>query len=338
MAYVLGTFWADIVPEDSIPFRLLAGFITIMAVFEAVGVPMVFMYVPLKTMVYVFSVIFIVMALFVVVLKRKILLRKCSESAGLSSGSANKLNIYEMIYIAAFVALLAIQIYHIVFYDVGEWNSDDGSYITYITAAINDGGLYMTDTVGGNAIYSVYTKYAFCSSYVFFAYCAYVFDIAPAVLERTVMASVFVALAYLAHWLLAQMLFKNRDNRWIFMLFVALVYMFGLISPYSVTFRLLGPNWQGKAILAVTILPFILFLFYVFFGEPLKGKRLVFVLVLSLAAVSYTLGGIVTMAVVPGTLTLIDLVKNRKSRSIVYYLAGVAVPAVIGVLYKFVLV
>ena len=60
------------------------------------------------------------------------------------------------------------------------------------------------------------------------------------------MAVQIILIAYATYVLLAKRLFRQRDNRLIFMVLIEVLYIYGFYSNYSATFRLLGAPWKGK--------------------------------------------------------------------------------------------
>lgn len=338
---VLGQIWKGILDNGGVVFTYLSGFITIWAIFELLGVPMVFMYVPVHVQVWVFSAVFIVLCVYIVYRERASLV--CwRDSLRSMSGKVKQYSagysLYEWIYLAVLVGVLGLQLYYAIFYDVGNWRSDDGTYVVISSSAIYDDAFYRTDVVSGvfSGSDSLINKYGLCSLYVFYAYAAVVTGLGVAVVEQTVCAALFLLMAYGCFFLLSILCFpddKERDNRMIFLIFVAVAFIFGYHSRYSLSFRLLGAIWQGKAVLATVITPFILAVFPRMLERGVSKKKLLLSIAISLSAISLTLGGVIVMGVIPGIIALLFIIRTRRVKPLVYLLVMLVFPVINMLLY-----
>ncbi len=322
---MLGLVWNE--PEDppGIIRSYLMGYITMLAVFEALGVPMVFLRVRFRIQVWVYSAAILIIILLLSVKKLShIPIKEWWKD----------MSVWEYIYLGLFLIALGVQIYYTIFYDMGWWTSDDGGYVAMSSAAIHDDYAFLTNFMTGEFEYhDGGYKYIYSAIYVFYAYLSYVTGFHVAILEHSIVSVLMILMAYGAYYLLAELLIEEKENRFLFLFFLALFFLFGRSSIYSATVRLLGPSWPGKAILATVFLPLILWYYPRAFRMDFSWKRLGFIVILSLAAVCMTLGGIVTMAVAPGILALIAFIGDRKPKKLLYYPAGLVLPALIAMNY-----
>ena len=336
--WICGGFWTGIAKKHAALFRYLTGFMTVLALFELLSIPMVFAHLSLTVQLFVYGagVVLLCGAAFVYERKKKVKAEEVSEKKKAFPALKDyvkSLTAFEAIYLIAFVLIVGVQVFCTVRYDMGYWNSDDASYVAISTGAIHDGELFLTDPQTGDYSSDSELKYMFSGIYAFYTTCSCATGVPPAVAEHLVFAVWFLLMAYGCYILLADTLFEERENRLLFLVLLALLYLMGKFSHYSVTFRLLGPIWQGKAILAVIIFPLLLVLLPRFLNEEFSWKRCLLLTVISMAAVALTLGGIVTMLVVPGVMMFVHFIKGRNFKTMLYMAGCAVVPAVVGLSY-----
>lgn len=81
-----------------------------------------------------------------------------------------------------------------------------------------------------------------------------------AIIAHTFLPVILVPMAYIVYYLLAKELFENDKRKiTVFLIAVNLLIIFGAYSWYTVTFRLDVCVWQGKAVMAAIMLPFLLY-------------------------------------------------------------------------------
>ncbi len=336
---ILGRIWKSIINGGGIVHTYISGFITIFAIFEVLGVPMVFAFVPLHIQRIVFSVVFIVMAAVIVINEIRtasvISLHDKTRNVVLYFRSFSK---YEWIYFIIMVGLLLVQVYYTVFYHFGRFRSDDGTYTVISSSAIYNDGFFLTSLVEGKYSRIIPAKYGFCGLYIFYAYASLITRLGVPVITQTLFSAILILMAYGACYLLSRLAFwgvKKRDDRMIFISLVSIAFLFGLYSQYSLTYRLLGAIWQGKAILAVFITPYLLALLPQLFKIRRTGISILYVSMVSLAAISLTIGGTIVMIVITGVLVALNLIESKNVKALLYLPAACAFPLVDVVLYMF---
>ena len=130
---------------------------------------------------------------------------------------------------------------------------DDAGYTAFSSDVLATDFMFITDPITG-----FFTQISFRviqTSLLFPAYITRMTGMPVTLVERTFSYVVNLLVAYGCYVYLAEDLYPKRENRFIFLIILSTVYIFGYHSHYSMTFRLLGPNSQGKAILAVTLVP-----------------------------------------------------------------------------------
>lgn len=344
---VLGQLWNSVIDDGGVIFMYLSGFFTVLAIFQLVGVPMVFAFVPLHIQVWIFSAIFIALTGGIILWKKKQSGNDNGEIALARKSFFQDIfiqvkkyfatySVFDWIYFIILLGGLGVIFYHQLFYDIGNWRSDDGIYVVLSSAAVHDDGFYLTATTDGSYIHTVNAKYGLCGIYVYYAYASVISGLGVAIVEQTICSVMFLAMAYGAFYMLSTLLFhdkEDKDNRMIFIIFISLAFLFGMYSRFSLTFRLLGPIWQGKAILATVMTPYLFAVMPRLLGKDISKKRILFGVTLSLAIISYTIGGIIAAAVIPGILTLVYLIHEKKARCLIYLPAMWGLPILDTFLY-----
>lgn len=334
LPYVLGQVWNGTVGESSVTFRYLSGFFSVLAIFELLSPTMIFLDIATHVQFIVYNLVFAAVFVATLLLKGKTIPGAIKKTLRIS-----KPGITEVIYVTVFFALLGVQVYYALFYDIGDWRSDDYMYVTFSNAAIYDDGFFKTTPVFGSALLKFdvgYLRYALCGIYGFYTYAAMLTGVSVATIEHTVCCVLFLLMAYAAFYQLSKYLFakdEERENRIIFLIFAALLFLFGMYSHYSLSFRLLGVIWQGKGFLAVVLLPFLLAVYpRMMEGNPDK-KELAYLLMLSIALISPTMGGILVALLVPGFMTMLHFISHRKISVLKPLFVMWVFPLLCGVIY-----
>ncbi len=215
-----------------------------------------------------------------------------------------------------------------IYLDIGYWSSDDASYGAVANDALNTNMLFRNSAYTGVAnSFSIHR--AMQTSLIFPAFLSFISGMNVASILHTVLGIYYLLLAYIVYVFLGKILFKNTENICVFIIVLSILYIFGLYTNYSQTYRLLGPSTQGKAVLAVSLFPF----FYALMIDKLyrdydKTFGLI-LLLLSAAATSMTLFGTISMiGNVVFTVAVSMVGKKRNRKNIRYILWGSILPII----------
>ena len=247
-------------------------------------------------------------------------------------------SIYERIYLAGFIVIFLFQIFQIIRMDVTYMGYDDASYTTYGSNALATDLLFQTDAMTGSFT-PLTGRRLFSTALIYNAWITRMTGIPITMVMRTVQAVYVFTLAYMAYAYMADDLFPlSRENQYIFLLILSFLYLFGYYSHYSTTFRLLGPNTQGKAIATTVLTPLLLILMKKKMAEPYDWKVGLLLMHFSHAATGLSLWGMgmVVIAVVL-SVVLSMLRKNRNWKHLLYIVWVGFFPALYLALYMTVL-
>lgn len=244
-----------------------------------------------------------------------------------------KFTIWEGIYGVVAILIIGWQIYNMIHLDIGYWSSDDALYGAIPNDALTYNTLFRHDALTGIAGILRINR-AMQGSLLYPAFLSFVSGVPVATVLHTVLGVYYLLLAYAVYAFLGKILFHTNESALVFIIILSVLYIFGLYTIYSQTYRLLGPSTQGKAVLAVVFFPLLFALIISKMSVEYDRWFGVCLLLLSAAAVSMTLFGIITMIgniVFPVIASLIG--KKRNWKTLCYILWGCALPALYGVIY-----
>lgn len=328
---LLGIPWTTLLPKRN-RCRLCAcfpmGFFVELAIFQLLEVPVAFLHLPFTLLCWAFMTVLAIACVcsFVVYIRNRPFEIKVPA-----------LSRWELFYLIVFLGLLGWQIYNGFVMDATVWSYDDSAYVTYAADAIRYNKIQAIMPYTGLATVLDATR-ALQGWLYFPAFLSQITVIPVAVMERTILETFNIFLAYSVYAYMASVICIKLENGLLFLIILSLLYIFGWYSQYSVTFRLLGPNYQGKAILAVSFLPLLFTLLIQMLERKYKTKCGALLMLLSAAASSFSLFGTVTMVLNSSmVLALSSLQKERRRRNhLRYILWCTSLPAIyIGIYFVY---
>ncbi len=325
-----GLFQTDIcrTKASQVAYRYTVGFFVMLAIYQLLEVPMALLYVKFHVLVIVYSIVLLFLLAVAIVKWRKdktffpYVVKNKKEKAGA----------YAIIYLVVFGVVVAYQLYHTIFWQMNELSLDDATYVVYANDAVQTDLLYLIDPSTG--IYSgLNIQRLLQSSIVYPSFITKLTGIDVTIIEHTIWPVFLVIMAYEVYYLIAERLFDEKENQYLFLLFTSLLYNFGFHSYYSVTFRLLGTMWQGKGILA-TVLNFLyLYIFSDIYQKKYHWKMGVLLFFISIASVGLTLGGVISTVVISGVLFVLFWFKNHNWNNIKYLIWANIMPVFYAAFY-----
>ena len=225
------------------------------------------------------------------------------------------------IYMIDFVALLVIQLYFAFAYEINEWSYDDYDYVVNSQDTISTDTIAYVNYVNGEMPYTA-EKRAVTAWPTYIAYLARVSGFEVTTISHTILPVILLLVAYLVYYYISRFIFRDVENRFVFLFLFSVANIFGLYSHYSATFRLLGAIWQGKAVLTTIAIPFITIYLIEIYKEKFDKYKIKPLIMVSLGAASLT-----TMAALLLTLDVVLVwivmgVYLRKIADVRYLLAS----------------
>lgn len=277
----------------------LLGLMMMLAVFEVIVLPATFTYISLTVVEWIWLAVCVILMVLGYVRQRTAIFEK-----------KTKKNPYvENPVFWVFVALVVIQIVYITLYT--HIDDDDAWYVG--SAVVS----YFTDTINYYSPYSGEVMGYFPSDYtlapypIFWAMVSRVINIHPTIFMHSVVPVLWVSVSYVVYFLLAQTMFKGDSSRvsWC-MVFMGVLNCFGFFSVRSTAAMLLLRSWQGKATLAVVIIPLTL-LIYICAVERNQLTYWIALFITVLAGCTVSSMGVMLMPLLLGSLGLIRVVTKH---------------------------
>jgi hypothetical protein len=234
------------------------------------------------------------------------------------------------IYIIALLVLVFVQLYFAYAYEINEWSYDDYDYVVNSQDTISTDTISYVNFVNGEMPY-LSDKRAITAWPTYIAYLAKVSGFEVTTVCHTILSVLLLFIAFAVYYYIAKFLFKDYENRFIFMIILMVLNMFGLYSHYSPTFRLLGAIWQGKAVLYAIALPFFLVYLFQIYSQNVESGRVLPLVALSMGACSLTTMSALLISATAIVVWLCSSIFNRKICAVRYLMASM-----MGVIYLFI--
>ena len=248
---------------------------------------------------------------------------------------AAPLSYWEWLYLVAFLGIAGFTVVRAITWDTTTMNYDDAEYLTRAADALAHGKLLGINASTGLAE-PIQMKRALQGSLFFPAWLGSLSGLSVTVIARTVLETVHLVMAYTVFAAMAGVLGRKREDALIFLVLVSLLYLMGHYSHYSPTFRLLGPNYQGKATLAVLFFPLVFTLMMCRLEKDYSWAFGLLLALLSVCAVSLTLFGTVTMVMNVALPVAAALVRRPRRWGLLGYVVWASViPTVCAAAYIF---
>lgn len=322
---ILGIPWIKVFhPKHPYAFAYSTGFFIALALFQAVCFPVIMTAGSFSIIVTTYSIALIIVCGFSIWYSRKQRLTKMF--------SVSRIHWAEWIYLMAFLVIVGIQIIRAFTYDITYMSYDDATY-TVIAADAYEGNGVLNITNNTGVAGNLNTKYALAPWNIYAAYFATISGFSVTTIAHTVQYVQLIILAYATYWFVAGEILNRRENQLIFMLIISLFFWFGYHSHYSLTFRLLGPNYQGKAVLAVSLTPLILAVLIKKLDEAYSPGTAVYLFILSIAGLALTLWGTGTVFVIVLVPLVFSLLRKERNWKHLLYMPWACIVPVLAFCY-----
>lgn len=214
-------------------------------------------------------------------------------------------------------------------------DGDDSFYVAAsLTSQLTDSMYLHTPYYG--AAGPLDTRHALAPTPMFFAWLSEVSGIHVTIICHSYIGILFLGLMYVIYMQLAGSLFPGqRKNRWLFLLFINIWYLFGNASIYAAESFAYTRTWQGKSMFPNLIVP-VLFLWMFFLAkEEMDIGEWAMLFVLTLSATFTTSTGVFTVPLLLG-LAAVVMAFHKKKPVILAQTGACLVPSLFyGMLYLF---
>lgn len=213
------------------------------------------------------------------------------------------------------------------------FDGDDAYYVVHSVITDETDTLYRILPYTGFST-SLDMRHAMAVFPIWIAYLARMSGIHAAIMSHTVLPMCLIPLTYLIYYEIGKVLFRDKEEQLpAYMVFIALLQMFGNVSIYTNATFFLMRTWQGKSMLANVVIPFVFFvLLRLFDGDSEKrGKRLglwFLLLASNIVAAMMSTASVFLNSLLIGIMALV-LSIQEKNIKILFQMAGCCIPCVV---------
>ncbi len=195
---------------------------------------------------------------------------------------------------AVFFLLVAFQMAYAVLYEY--YDGDDAYYIAVSVLTDTFDTMYLRDAYSGY-IYPLDTRHALSPMPIYQAWLSRLSGVAPAAVAHSVLAPVWLMFMYCIYGQIgSRLLWNKKAYKPVFMILIAVWFMYGNISLYTTETFAMTRTWQGKGLMAGMVIPALfLALIYLAQESTSQGMWLLFICV----CVSSVLATSVSFMVIP---------------------------------------
>ena len=332
---ILAVFWLVLVPiaVGRLPFikgrqpllleRFLVGYLILFSLMEILALPMIFLKMPLHVLTISYGAAILLLAaggIFVTVRQKD---RFCRPD---TSWKENICLWLAMILILAQIAMCVL---------LAHMDADDAFYVAQATSGVQTDTIFEIIPYTGQKYYGIASRYILSPFPVFLAVVSNLSGgLHPAIMAHMIYPAVFLPFVYGIQYLLGQKWFPDdRQAQGMYLFFAACISSFSAYSVYNSGSFQMVRLWQGKALLASALLPF---LFYICQSVLFSKKAEYPWMLLAMADLSCCLlssMGIILGTLMIGIFLLLCLVFRRDWKAFLKGLACCIPSMVLGVFY-----
>lgn len=321
---ILGLLITKFMKDKNILFSFLVGYIIEFAILQIIAVPMIFLKMQYKTLVYSWISIISILTIISVIINFKNI--KTSITNFIKNFRIkeifNKSNI--LVFIA--IILIAVQIIFSIVFTHND--ADDAFYIGTAVTSIYENNMYRVGPENGYYYGQIPYRYVLSPFPMYIAIISSIVGVSPVIIAHSVLQPLFIFLTYAIYVLIADILFKkDKNDISLFLIFLSIIFIFGNISTRANFTLMFFRIWQGKAILANIILPSLWLVFLYCIKENIFINWFIMFLVVLSACLVSEMG----LILAPLSLMLLSFVFAIKDKKVSYMLKSIVciIPSII---------
>lgn len=251
--------------------RCLAyGYLVLFSAIEICFVPMILTRQAFHTAVYLTACILGALAILALLLRR----HKMMEAI---QNTFRSLRHQSLFLYVALLLILAQALAYVFFMTI---DLDDAYYVATAATSVECDTMYLHDPYTGALLHALPSRYALSPMPMLIAFLAKCTGFHAAVIAHTILPFFLVGLAYMIYFLLGNLLFAGKkDSVGLFLVLLSAIHICSYYSVYTQGTFLLIRIWQGKAVLASALLPFLFYICYkLYTPQREKGDGIVLLL------------------------------------------------------------
>lgn len=330
---VLALFWLIVIPAAAgIPFTgkkrlsfpevFLSGYLLLFSVMELLTLIMICWKMPLHILTIIYGSTGVGLAAFgIFYIKRK--------KEKLSVSSETKASVYFWMAIAVIIAQVVMCSV------MAHMDADDCFYVGAATTDVYTDTIFQVDPYRGSDYFTLPKRYILSPFPVFLAVISQLSaGLHPAIMAHIIFPVIFLPMAYMVQALLAEKWFpKDRKARDIYLLLAACLCSFSGYSVYNAGNFQMVRIWQGKAVLAAILLPFLIWICSSLLMEKEPERPWYLLVLANLSCCLVSSMGIMLAPLLTGCFLLLSLILRRDLKRVVRGLLCCLPSFVFGVIY-----
>lgn len=182
------------------------------------------------------------------------------------------------------IIIVGYQCYMYVFYM--HIDEDDSRFIVCAIDAYERGTMYLTNPASGMYVgtwVGEMVKDVSSPWSIYLAMMGKIVGIHPAILAHTVYPPLLLGMAYLVYYILGDLLFHNKTKALLLVAVVAALNMSFGQSVYNQSYFTIVRIWQGKAVVAGVLIPFLTYLLLRLYRENTRVGDYIFIIMAGMA-------------------------------------------------------
>ena len=259
-------------PRRSLPMIYICGFLSCMALFQIVCVPVVL------TKPHEFSLVVVIYscvlaALSIVGITLAVVERKLNGNRYAEVYKLDRVVSKDEI-VMWILAILVILIQMVMALITQCFDGDDAYYVVQSLLTVETDTMYSIKPYTGLST-SLDLRHALATMPMWVAYLSRISGMHPTIISHSCLGVVLIPLLYMIYYQCGRLLFRKDIRRLpIFLIFVSILYVFGNVSIYTNETFMMTRTWQGKAILANICILAVTWLVLEIYDSENEGKEM----------------------------------------------------------------
>ena len=314
---ILGLLVTRFMKNRNVLLNFLMGYIAQFAVLQLIAVPMIFLKLQYKVLLYSWTSIISILTIISFVINFKNIRKNIINFAK----NFKVKDIFSKSNILVFLAVLLILTQVIVSAIFTHNDADDAFYIGTAVTTIHENNMYRVSPENGYYYGQIPSRYILSPFSIYLAIVSSIVRISPVIVAHSVLQPLFISLTYIVYILIAEQLFKkDKNDMSLFLIFLSIIFVFGNISTRTNFTVMFLRIWQGKAILANIILPTL----WLIFSYCIKENNFINWFSMFLIILAGCLVSEMSLIIAPLSLMLLSFVFAVKDKKIKYILKSMA--------------
>jgi hypothetical protein len=202
-----------------------------------------------------------------------------------------------------------------------QYADGDDSYYLALATAISKSGMLNGNLPYTGGTTAIDLRHAWAGGVSFTAYLSRITGIHTAIIAHLLLPPFLFVIMYMIYWLIAKVLLKNKKSYIpLFMIIIAVMYVFGNVSIYTETTFMITRTWQGKAIFSNLIVPILILCFLKMKEKGNCPSYWIGIALVGISSVFASIMGIIFAPVFIGLATHIIAIANKKWKYLVWYM------------------